>query len=517
MHRAFFLLLAILWLDLPIATATAAARPNLLLITVDDMNADSVGVFGAAVPDTTPNIDALAREGMRFERAHVQVASCTPSRNVMWSGRYPHSNKVEGFFQVREPGYDTLSDLMQRAGYFTAIRHKVSDSTPYYPYAWNLVLDAAPGGARHDKGDAASYGASTTQGIDAAKQAGKPFVLLMNIGDPHVPFFGLDKAGNAVPDPFRPTRIYSAAEVAVPGFLPDDPVIRQELAHYFSSVRRADDAVGEILRALQASGEADRTLVMFLSDHGMPFPFAKTQLYHYSTWTPLIFRWPGTIRKGSVDDRHMVSAVDLLPTLLDAVGAPIPEGIQGRSFLPLLTGGEQAGRDTVFKEFNESSGGSRAPMRAAQSARFLYIFNPWSDGSRVMESASFNAGAFKRMVELAKDDAKLAQRIDLLKHRVVEEFYDVQSDPNCLVNRIDDPAYKEDIAHLQAALEQEMRRTQDPALDVFANRANPQSRAQYMREQKRMERERREWIQAIKAAMGKGATPPGGAQPGAGP
>lgn len=501
MRRVLCLVVAALWLSLAASTAVAASRPNLLLITVDDMNADSVGAFGSAVKDTTPNIDRLAGEGIRFERAHVQVASCAPSRNVMWSGRYPHSNKVEGFYPVREPGYETLSDLMQKAGYFTAIRHKVDDSTPFSPYGWDLVIEQAPAGERYHKNDPRSYGASTTEGINAAKKAGKPFALLINIADPHAPFYGLDKQGALVEDPFKPSRIFSPAEVSVPGFLVDDPVIRQEVSHYYSSVRRADDAVGYILAALAQSGAADGTLVMFLSDHGMAFPFAKTQLYHYSTWTPLIFRWPGVIRKDSVDTRHMVSAIDILPTLLEAVGAPIPAGVEGRSFLPLLTGGEQAQRDTVFKQHIENAGGNRAPMRAAQSSRFLYVFNPWSDGKRVMESASFHTGTYARLVELAADDETLARRMSLLQHRVLEEFYDIENDPNCLVNLIDDPAYKKDIANLQSALEAEMRRTQDPALAAFINRAEPEAIAEFMREQKRIERTRREWIQAIKAAM----------------
>ena len=78
----------------------AAEKLNLLIITVDDMSADSIGAFGCKLPDTTPNIDRLAAEGLRFTHAHVQVGNCMPSRNVMWSGRYPHNNGVEGFYQV---------------------------------------------------------------------------------------------------------------------------------------------------------------------------------------------------------------------------------------------------------------------------------------------------------------------------------------------------------------------------------------------------------------------------------
>jgi N-sulfoglucosamine sulfohydrolase len=112
---------------------SAAPKPNVLIITVDDMSADSLGVFGCKLPDTSPTIDALAKQGMRFNRAHVVVGNCFPSRNVMWSGLYPHNTGVEGFYQVRDAKHLHLADLMKRAGYYTGILHKVSHSTPYFP------------------------------------------------------------------------------------------------------------------------------------------------------------------------------------------------------------------------------------------------------------------------------------------------------------------------------------------------------------------------------------------------
>lgn len=478
------------WLALCLAGscnyAYAAPKPNLLLITVDDMSADSVGAYGAALADTTPNIDRIAREGLYFRRAHVQVANCTPSRNVMWSGRYPHSSGVEGFYQVRDPGYPTLSDLLQDAGYFTAIRGKVDGSTPYAPYGWDRVLDGD-----HYRKDAASYGQSTLQGIREAQAAGKPFALMINISDPHVPFYGVDKKGNPVEDGFAPSRIYGPKEVAVPGFLVDDEVVRLELSHYYSSVRRADDAVGQVLGALREVGKADSTLVMFLSDHGMPFPFAKTQLYHQSTWTPLIFRWPGVIAPNSVDGEHMVSAVDIVPTLLDAVGAPHPDGLQGRSLLPLLQGGQQGERDRVFKEYNENSKGVRAPMRAVQDQRYLYIFNPWSDGKRIMASATKNTRTYKRMLELSEKDARLAGRVHLLNYRVPEELYDVSADPDCLVNLAGDDAHAAELRRLRGELEQWMRRTADPVLEAFLHRDDRKFLAGFMDRQERASQERR--------------------------
>ena len=462
------------------ASVRAADRPNLLIITVDDMSADSVGVFGCQLPGTTPRMDRLAAQGLRFDYAHVQVGNCKPSRNVMWSGCYPHNNGVEGFYSVPEPSHPHLADLMRGGGYFTAIRGKVSHSTPYHPYRWDLVLDTSEDGKKLHIKDVKSYGLSTAQGIEAAQAAGKPFCVMVNISDPHKPLYAQGRKGETIPDPHVPTRVFKAKEVPVPGFLFDDPIARKELAHYYSSVRRADDAVGAILDALHASGQAERTLVMFFSDHGMPLPFAKTQLYHHSTHTPLMIRWPGVTKAGAVDRTHMVSAVDFLPTLLDVTGLSHPEGMDGRSFAPLLRGEKQDGREMVIKEYNENAGGSRDPMRAVQTKRYLYLFNPWSNGQRVFATATTGTPTYRRFAELAKTNKKLAARHRLYQNRVVEELYDVEKDPDCLVNLVQSWPHQLEMAKLQKALDAWMVKTNDHMLPVFRGRADAEVREQYV-------------------------------------
>lgn len=464
------------------AQARAAEPWNLLVITMDDLSCDSVGAFGCKLPDTTPNIDRLAAEGLRFTQAHVQVGNCMPSRNVMFSGKYPHNNHVEGFYMVREPGYPVLIDFLKEAGYYTAIRGKASHTTPYTRYpAWSASLDFLPDNSAADPKNAPSYYTSTKQGIDAAKRARKPFYLNMNVSDPHKPFFNEGKR----PDKNQPTRVFTAAEVPIPGFLFDDPEVREELAQYYSSVRRGDDAVGHVLRALQDSGLAERTVVVFLSDHGMPLPFAKTQLYYHSTHTPLVVRWPGVTKPGTVDDKHLVSAVDLTPTLLDVLGVKPAEGAKnptfdGRSFAPLLRGETQDGRDMIVTEYNENAGGFRHPMRAVVTRDFGYIFNPWSSGTRKMATATKGTITYRRMKALAPQNPEIAARLDLFEHRVPEELYQYSVDPDARNNLVQSESHQADYRRLTAALEAWMVRTGDPMLEVFQGRADPNVREAYM-------------------------------------
>jgi len=442
--------------------------PNLILLTVDDMSCDSVGVFGCKLKGTSPRMDRLASQSIRFEHAHVTVGNCMPCRNVMFSGLYSHNNKVEGFYQVKDPGWPHMADLLRDAGYYVAIRGKVSHSAPYQPYAWDEDLTNLPDGGKAHLKDANSYGESTARGIANAKKAGKPFFLSVNISDPHKPFWSQVRGGKE--DPHVPSRIFKANEVPVPGFLFDDPKVREELALYYSSVRRADDCVGAVLDALEKSGQANNTMVVFLSDHGMPLPFAKTQLYHHSTRTPLMIRHPQLVRPGTVDKRHMVSVVDLLPTILDALGIASPKRLDGRSFFPLLKGEKQDGRTYVIKEYNENAGRSRDPMRAVQTKKYLYLFNPWSNGERVFATATNGTMTCKRMIELAKTDGKLAARLDLYRHRVPEELYQVDQDPDCLVNLIAHPGHQDELKKLRSILTKWMVKSEDPLIEPFRKR-----------------------------------------------
>jgi N-sulfoglucosamine sulfohydrolase len=380
---------------------------------------------------------------------------------------------------VKNPGYPVMSDLMKAGGYFTGIRGKVAHSTPYSPYpGWDLILDTLPDGSPAHPKNVQSYYLSTKHGITSAQNAGKPFCLNINISDPHKPFWNED----GQPEVNKPSRIFTAAEVPVPAFIPDDPQVRAELALYYSSVRRGDDCLGAILRALKESGEDDRTAIIFLSDHGMPLPFAKTQLYFHSTRTPWMIRWPGVTKAGAVDERHLVSGVDLLPTLLDIAGLPQPKGMDGRSFAPVLRGQNQEGRDYVVTEYNENSGGNRHPMRSIITKDFAYIYNPWSNGERVMATATKGTVTYRRMQALAKTDATVAERLKLFDRRVPEELYNYASDADALQNLINRPEHKAQRDKLTSLLDSWMVQTKDPMLAVFRGRADPKIRERYMKE-----------------------------------
>jgi N-sulfoglucosamine sulfohydrolase len=142
------------------------------------------------------------------------------------------------------------------------------------------------------------------------------------------------------------------------------------------------------------------------------------------------------------------------------------------------------------KEYNENSSGSRHPMRAIETKRHLYIFNPWSNGKRNTASATMGTATYRRMKQLARSNAEVARRLDMFDHRVVEELYDVQYDPDCLKNLLHDPDLEMELAELRDTLDAWMVRTSDPMLDVFRQRENAVARESYMAQVEREAAER---------------------------
>ena len=438
---------------------------NALLITVDDMNYNTPGFTGNPVPHITPHIDKLATEGLWIRHAHVTVAICQPSRQCLMTGRYPHNNGAPGFDPIRAD-VPTLQEQLRAAGYLNGILGKVIHLCPREKFCWDFAVDQADLGEGRDP---ALYRKYVREFLAKAREAGKPFFLMANSHDPHRPFAGNDKGlRERAAKPFpEPDRAYRPAEAHMPGFLPDLPDIRLEVSEYYGSCRRADQTVGEVLRALSESGFVDNTLVMFLSDNGMAFPFAKANCYLASTRTPWLVRWPGRIKAGTIEERQMVSGIDFMPTILDALGLKIPEGLDGRSILPLLLGEKQAGRENVMTVINTLSSKRPYPMRALQTPRFSYIYNSWSDGKTAYKNESMSGRTWKAMQGAAETDERVAARTRLFQFRKGEEFYDLDADPDTLKNLAEDGQYREPLREMRRLLEKEMAASRDPLLDGF--------------------------------------------------
>jgi N-sulfoglucosamine sulfohydrolase len=449
--------LACLAMALLTMAATAAPRPNFLIITADDMNWDSVGCYGSELKGITPNIDRLAAAGLRFEHAHVGSTACYPSRSAISTGRRGHRSGGEGFFFLRFPDIPTVQQLLHDNGYRVGILGKVAHSTPYKDTPWDL--------AKEMHRDTNEFEKETAAFIDEARKADKPFYLIVNSHDPHRPYFNADARKN---EPgVIPSRVYQTNEIPIHPTIPDTPAVRDEQAAYFSSVRRFDDVVGRAIKVLEARGLAESTMVVLLSDHGMAVPSAKSNCYVQSTRTPFIMRWDGRINAGQVDSKHIISTMDILPTILEAANITNPGGMDGRAITTLFNGGSQANRDHIFTQYYMKIGKPNYQMRTLQNTKFCYVFNPWYNGKSVYNTSSMGGSIFTEMMRLGKTDPVWKARSEYLLARVPEEFFDLRSDPHCLNNLIADPAHARRIADHRQRMAAHLKTSEDPMAEVF--------------------------------------------------
>jgi N-sulfoglucosamine sulfohydrolase len=449
----------------PALARAESPRPlNLLIVTADDMNGDSAGWMGNAL-GATPNLDAFAATTHRFVNHHVTVPICQPGRSALLTGRVPHRNGALGFNPIHRD-VPTLVEVLARAGYHTSAVNKLAHMAPREKFPWDLALD----GSGKDPG---AFGGHVARCLRAAADAKKPFFLNANITDPHRPFPGGEqkKAARIKAAGVKP---FTSADVTVPSFLEDIPDVRREVAEYYTGVRRFDHSFGELMTALTAAGRADDTLVVFLSDHGMSFPFSKATVYRNGTWSPVLVRWPGMPTAAAHDE--FVSSVDLMPTILDILGVQHPDGLDGRSWLPLLKGEKQPDRDFVVTHVNTVSSGRNFAQRCVRTKSAALMFHGWADGETRFRVEAMNGRSFAGLAAAGQGDPRIQARVNQFVVGTPLSFFDLKQDPDERTNRIADRDRWAEVDRLVGLLLTHMERTKDPQLEAFRNawRKRPQ-------------------------------------------
>ena len=412
------------------STPSFGSRPPILLVICHDLG-QYLGCLGA--PIETPNLDGLAQDGVLFTNYCCTAASCSPSRGSIMTGRYPHNNGLVGLAHIGwEIGAQdvTLPMHLNAAGYSTHLfGHQHEHSEPARLGYRHIQLDGA---------DARSASATLIGFLESVEPGGQPFFVSTGIAEPHRPYEreGYDRDD---PDKLQPLP-----------YLPDRPGIREDLAGLHGLIWRLDESIGKITAALERTGLAEDTLLIFTTDHGIAMPRAKGTCYDPGIQTALIVRWPGRFEGGRRQD-ELLTNCDLLPTLLDLAGARTPSCVEGRSFLPLLDGGDYQPREDIFAEMTWHD--KYNPMRCVRTNDHKYIRN-FGDRPLVYIPADiYVAPAGQEM----KDEFYGSRRPP-------EELYDLRSDPLEMHNLIDDPAYAEVAERLRARVQDWMVETDDPLL-----------------------------------------------------
>jgi N-sulfoglucosamine sulfohydrolase len=259
---------------------------------------------------------------------------------------------------------------------------------------------------------------------------------------------------------------YDPSEIHVPHYLPDQPEVREELAEYYQAVSRMDQGLGHLLKILKETGHWDDTLILFVSDNGMPFPGAKTTLYEPGMHLPLVVRCPDQQKQG-VATNAMVTWADLVPTVLDYAGAEPPSyPLHGRSFLSVLDESDPAGWDEIYASHTFHEITMYYPMRVIRTARHKLIFNiahplPFPFASDLFASKTWQG-------TLQRGDKMYGSRsTDAYIFRPRMELYDLERDPKELTNLAESSEHAEIFDELQKKLADWQRKTKDPWVSKY--------------------------------------------------
>jgi N-sulfoglucosamine sulfohydrolase len=476
-----------------VSSFVEAAPRNVVLFVTDDQSQD-MGCYGNSVIKT-PNMDVLAREGTRFTHAFCTTASCSASRSVILSGLHNHANGHYGHQHSYHKfnAYANIVGLpvyLSKAGYRTASCGKYHVA-PELVYAFDEFI----------KGNSRSpiEMANNCKNLIEADSE-QPFFLYFCTSDPH------RGGGEATELPYEPNRFgnpkpnskgypgikevtYSPDDVLVPGFLPDTPTCRAEIAQYYQSVSRIDQGLGRLIEILHDADKWADTLFIFISDHGIAMPGAKTTVYEGGMRSPCLVRNPYNEKQGVVSDA-MVSWVDVTPTILDFAGIlnkksgtverlilrkldEPARGTQqsrwtkrgtfhGRSMLPLLEQEHTKGWDVVHASHTFHEIQMYYPMRVVRQRQYKLIWNIAYPLSFPFASDLWAAPTWQAQYKLGLDAPYGAKTVGTYMQRPKFELFDLKADPHEGHNLADDPKHQELLAEMIDELKAFQANTNDP-------------------------------------------------------
>jgi len=448
-------------------SASGATRPPNVLLLMGDDHADYVyGAYGNPKA-RTPNLDRLAQSGVRFARAFANCPMCTPSRQSLLTGRFPHSVGVTQLTTALSEEPVTLAELLKERGYATAAIGKMHfnsdlkhgfdllvDTREHREYLkehpprpvpeglevlpdWKPFKDPAriwlngsylPYGAYDEDMECTWFAKKAKEFLMSPREA--PFFLVVSFRQPHSPFnFPVEYAGMFDPTTFEVPPVGPEDDWQIPEIFRDlTPSEKQRIAaSYYTATAFLDTNIGRVLDALDEAGLAEETFVIYLGDQGYHLGhhgrFEKHSLYERAVKAPLVMRLPGTTGRGQAKEA-LVEFIDLFPTVAEVCGATCPEEVEGKSLLPLLAGKQKDSRESVFSEYLENE---EAMIR---TDRYKYIY---TSGKR------------------ERQDGYRTGRPLPGRRRIL---FDLKEDPEEMRNIASDPEH----AALIAALEAEMLR-----------------------------------------------------------
>lgn len=441
-------------ITLLLAVAGRAQQPNVIIIMADDLDSKQLSCYGGKNMQTT-HIDALAKEGMKFNQMICSEAMCVPTRASLFTGLYPMRN---GSFQNHKRVYSdsmrSVAHYLSDLGYTVALTGKDHSTKPQSVFPFKIIKGFEPNCvAPTDEYQLEDIKQFITQ------QAGKPYCLFVMSINPHAPW--------TVGDPSE----FDADKLVLPPHWVDTKEVRELFTKYLAEVRRLDNQVGDIMQLLKETGQDKNTIVIFLGEQGPQFPGGKWTLYDNGQQSSMIVRWPGKVKPNTVTEA-ITQYEDITPTLIDIAGGKAVKGLDGKSFLPVLTGKRNTHRDYAFGIHNNIPEGPPYPIRDVRDNKYKLLLNLTPERKyhiRFMMNPAKKDSYWVGWLQAAQQSADAKKLTDRIVHRPAIEFYDLQKDPYELNNLAEDPAYRKLVKKYTARLKAWMQQQGDKgaAMDII--------------------------------------------------
>ncbi|MFM7129424.1 MAG: sulfatase [bacterium] len=412
-----------------------AIQPNLLILIADDHSQADSEAYGSNEVKT-PFLKKLAAEGMRFDRAFVNSPSCAPSRAALLTGLTPPRNGSEANHSKPRPELAKLPGELKRLGYEVVAFGKVS----HYQHTADYGFDHYAFDTYQDhRGIAAARDWLEKRAGNPAEK--RPVAIFVGSNWPHVPW--------------PPADGYQPEDVQVTPNQIDTPEYRQARARYLTAVTAMDEELGSVHESAMKTLGRDKTLVLFTSDHGSQLPFGKWNLYDAGIRVPLVVKWPGTVPPGTAT-QAMVQWMDIMPTLIEVAGGKPLGNLDGKSFLPVLKDASKDHQQAIFTTHSSDGNMNVYPMRSVRTDRWKLIWNlhPEFQFTTHIDRANepLSQSYWNSWLKKAGADMTAQKLVGRYHIRPEFELYDLQNDPDELVNVAADARSADEFTKLKARL-----------------------------------------------------------------
>lgn len=420
-------------------------QPNIVIFLSDDHGYEFSGAYGHPMI-RTPNIDALAKRGVKFTSVFAGSPTCAPSRSILYTGLHSARNGAMGNHTECKPNVKSLPHYLKPLGYRVVLANKTHvKPLEVFPFEYvKATLPPVPTRRRRYRQEGLDVAIIDTLLKDHKKdRPEQPLCLILADNAPHVVW--------------EKNEIYKLEDIPVPANMVDTKMTRTALANYFQDITTMDDRVGKAVESLRKHGYEEDTLFIYTTDQGSEWPHSKWTVYDTGIHVPFIAYWPGKTEGGTVNDT-MFSFVDMTPTLVDIAGGDPPQGIDGRSFKDVLLGKAAHVRDAVFAAHTRDGNMNVFPQRGMRTDRYKYVYNlipenVWTTHFTLVDGIpESHKAVWDTWVEKAKSDSGAAKLVDTITHHPGEELYDVRSDPYELNNIAGKPEMAATLKKMRAAM-----------------------------------------------------------------